>query len=832
LNWGPHQDNLQMMSHANLMSVSLPSLPSAAQAEDNFPGNATGTILDPSFNGSCSSGSFTFKKQNKYGPKSGRRLKWSNCETASLTYGARWGRTGGIVPGSSRGPSTVQALSRCSSRASERLPLAPEGAFPSEEGSICTIESLPGSRCGSRPSSKLGSRQGARLPGLNQSLGSRGTWAASPGFSEMRYFVSSYWRSHFNRPSIIMVPIQSNSGPSPQQQTQPNTLRVLCDLRGWRAELKDKQAFLVAYDADQLRSVARGCGMDGRVASASWVALECLCAEKVPLKHACEEVSIKFDPFLSAKQVLLRIGIGPKGKPLSDWTAIGDSVMVRLSTAVGETHADRVDAQLPGPSEPEAAVNLIKQLCTHKNWWSDLPDQLSDDDLCQALETLKAAAKVRGLLSEDQITKAHEDGRHGQAFVGDPCKASAQLPQEEAELAIMADERIAQVDGGEDATLVGMTTPRREDASGAKEEGEEDAPGDGGKALPMSPSCSELSSPDGPTAIRQLKSANLRRSLLQQQIVVNSKSELEAEKLASLADEDAHLSRASRSLQRLSFSSKQTEDEDEPEELRRTLVKVSLDSASGLHTGGLEKPSNSYCICHIDGERERKRFQTDVCQETSEPAWKHEHTFDACSYYDELAFEVWNQRTGEEDELLGRAVLFHAQFREAGFFEGQLSVIPPQLRRISFVEETVKGGSLKVRVDCLPIDKLQHGPRLFVTVIAANDLELSDAGSSVDPYCVCTMAGNSTWRYETKPAGGTVDPLWQEDMEVDGYIEGDCILNFNVWDHDQGSGNGVPLGTVTLENFMFEERGFEGSLHLIGAGAGPMSELMVRVELS
>jgi hypothetical protein len=172
-----------------------------------------------------------------------------------------------------------------------------------------------------------------------------------------------------------MVPIQNWSGASSQLGEEPGSLRVLCDLRNWRAELDDKQAYLVAYDADRLRTVARGVGMDARLASSSWVALECLCAEKVPLGRLCEEVSIKFTLNVKEKDdmnILLRVAVVPKTKPASDWRAIGDAVMVRLSSLVGTGTA------VPSRAPAETPSVLIDKLIAWGKWWCPFEDKLEE----------------------------------------------------------------------------------------------------------------------------------------------------------------------------------------------------------------------------------------------------------------------------------------------------------------------------------------------------------------------------------------------------------------------------------------------------------------------
>merc|ERR1719482_486938 len=130
--------------------------------------------------------------------------------------------------------------------------------------------------------------------------------------------------------------------------------------------------------------------MDARLASSSWVALECLCAEKVPLGRLCEEVSIKFTLNVKEKDdmnILLRVAVVPKTKPASDWRAIGDAVMVRLSSLVG------TGAAVPSRAPAETPSVLIDKLIAWGKWWCPFEDKLENDIVVQVLRSLRDIAK-------------------------------------------------------------------------------------------------------------------------------------------------------------------------------------------------------------------------------------------------------------------------------------------------------------------------------------------------------------------------------------------------------------------------------------------------------
>jgi len=114
-------------------------------------------------------------------------------------------------------------------------------------------------------------------------------------------------------------------------------MTVCCDLRVRKEELRTKQAYLVAYDAERLRKYGAGMGVNPIEAADSWISQDCICSEMVPIRRLYGEASITLQPPSTSDGdvfVLLRIVTVSNPRKNQDWRAMGDPVVVRVEPRV------------------------------------------------------------------------------------------------------------------------------------------------------------------------------------------------------------------------------------------------------------------------------------------------------------------------------------------------------------------------------------------------------------------------------------------------------------------------------------------------------------------
>lgn len=191
----------------------------------------------------------------------------------------------------------------------------------------------------------------------------------------------------------------------------PCSIKVLCDLRPWRTELKGKRAYLVAYDAERLRKVAHGIGIDAKSASDKWIARDCLCSDRIPLKSlgSAEEVTINLQPVASEEGIsaaLLRIVVISKHQDQTDWTAIGDPVVVQTTSAhfadrklyvdiASQIEAETKDSEIQ--TDGISVKEKIDDLVQHEDWWTHLPERIPVEMMMSISKFLNYTIRSRGL---------------------------------------------------------------------------------------------------------------------------------------------------------------------------------------------------------------------------------------------------------------------------------------------------------------------------------------------------------------------------------------------------------------------------------------------------
>jgi len=105
--------------------------------------------------------------------------------------------------------------------------------------------------------------------------------------------------------------------------------------------------------------------------------------------------------------------------------------------------------------------------------------------------------------------------------------------------------------------------------------------------------------------------------------------------------------------------------------------------------------------------------------------------------------------------------------------------------------------------------------QLRVKIISACDLMDADSffGSGVsDPYVVCRVAGKPGCQFRTSVIKDCLNPVWNEEGEIQEFEEGD-ELELLVLDKDM-LGSDESLGTATIPSSRFFPDGFAGQVPL------------------
>lgn len=296
---------------------------------------------------------------------------------------------------------------------------------------------------------------------------------------------------------------------------------------------------------------------------------------------------------------------------------------------------------------------------------------------------------------------------------------------------------------------------------------------------------------------------------------------LRAEELARLAAEEA--------------------DEEELKGANRTRLRVKVVRAENLRAADIGGKSDPYCIVHVAGQHEdasHPPFKTDIQKKTLAPVWNQEHVFDACTLTEELFFEVFDHDDGKKDDSLGSIIVSPFEFRPDGF-KGHF-LLGEKKRRSMFKKskstmtnaETgeIIGPTIWIEIEVLPMIRNPAVPRLFVKLLSASGLRAADRGGKSDPYCLCEVAGKPMSRFKTQVIKKTLNPEWNEEAEITGFMKGDN-LDIHVYDHDGGNKVGDNLGTIILSNAQFDPTGFSGTVQLTGAGSKEGSTLTFSVDV-
>jgi hypothetical protein len=220
--------------------------------------------------------------------------------------------------------------------------------------------------------------------------------------------------------------------------------------------------------------------------------------------------------------------------------------------------------------------------------------------------------------------------------------------------------------------------------------------------------------------------------------------------------------------------------------------------------------------------------QTRHLEKTLSPVWDEEFEIFDFTTGDDIEFQVFDHDKIGQPDLLGKVTLLSWKFDREGGFDGELKL---KEAKNSHPVLRVKARILPpLYPDAPPVSVL--GSRILLKICSARGLRAADfslvgSGAS-DPFATCYIDGKPDSYLKTRHIEKTLNPVWDEEYEIEDSCRGDD-LHFEVFDHDKVGSNDL-LGRVVLPARDYDrEGGFEGDLRLRGCGKGKQSFLKVKV---
>lgn len=291
------------------------------------------------------------------------------------------------------------------------------------------------------------------------------------------------------------------------------------------------------------------------------------------------------------------------------------------------------------------------------------------------------------------------------------------------------------------------------------------------------------------------------------------------------------------------------------------MLMVTIVSASDLRNadkGGIVAGSSDpYCACELQGKPHTK-IKTKVVNDSLNPTWNEKQPLVGFAVTDSLKFTVYD-KDNKVDEMLGWAVLKGTAFHPDGF-SGTLKLqesgrgvhstihvkveVVGEEQGIAFSEFkqvfTAKEFNFlpslaKILTGLDPASETPHKAQILekvrvkVTINSAAGLRNADNGNKSDPYCTVEVQGKKETRVQTKVAHDSLDPVWNQRLEVKDFVPGDS-LRFAVFDKDPGvATTDELLGQVVLKSNQIWS-GFEGTVPLTEGGKGYSPTLQLKVD--
>ena len=151
----------------------------------------------------------------------------------------------------------------------------------------------------------------------------------------------------------------------------------------------------------------------------------------------------------------------------------------------------------------------------------------------------------------------------------------------------------------------------------------------------------------------------------------------------------------------------------------------------------------------------------------------------------------------------------------------QMQKFPPGIVTDEWIQlEKAKGVKKAARVHIISHLALDGMPpfnnipfqflKVAVKVISARDIEVMDIIGETDPYVVLYLRNNSNIQYKTKVLKNCMNPVWNQDFEINLLNQTSDILSLKMWDKDlikddEMSALDIPLGQFPLYEIIKRE---------------------------
>lgn len=270
------------------------------------------------------------------------------------------------------------------------------------------------------------------------------------------------------------------------------------------------------------------------------------------------------------------------------------------------------------------------------------------------------------------------------------------------------------------------------------------------------------------------------------------------------------------------------------------LLAVTFVGASDLRRVDGSVP-DAYCVCELKG-KPHTRVKTRVVHDSANIFWNERHQVAGFGPSDSLKFTVYAHHAVSNEEVLGSASLEASSVKDDHFSgilqlqecgKGAHSSISIKVevlnseqgvalaefrqlfntREFSFLPSLVKILSgIDTRMDPSRDRGAPEKAKVRVTVVNATGLRSLEG--TCDPYCTIEVVGRRETRAHTKVLHDTLDPSWNQRLEVKDVAPTDS-LRFVVFDMDSGqTSSDDHLGQAMLKASQFWG-GWDGSVTLV-----------------
>lgn len=200
--------------------------------------------------------------------------------------------------------------------------------------------------------------------------------------------------------------------------------------------------------------------------------------------------------------------------------------------------------------------------------------------------------------------------------------------------------------------------------------------------------------------------------------------------------------------------------------------------------------------------------QTEVIDKTYTPKWDKQMELRISSIDESVVFQLKDHDKVSKDDLIGS-------------YKKTIQKFPPGIVTDEWIQlEKAKGVKKAARVHIISHLALDGMPpfnnipfqflKVAVKVISARDIEVMDVIGETDPYVVLYLRNNSNIQYKTKVLKNCMNPVWNQDFEINLLNQTSDILSLKMWDKDlikddEMSALDIPLGQFPLYEIIKRE---------------------------